>query len=332
MKKIALIVMMCLLAAVCLCGCGGEEAVEETSAELTEITMVLDWTPNTNHTGLYVAAANGWFEEEGLNVSIVQPPEDGAALMVASGKAQFGVDFQDYLAGAFGIEEPLPVTAVAAMVQHNTSGIVSLKEKGIDAPAKMEGQTYATWDLPIEKAMLEEIVTADGGNYDKVELVPSTVTDIVSALQADIDCVWIYYGWDGIALEQAELETNYFYFSDIDPAFDFYSPVIIANNDFLESDPETAKAFLRAVKRGYEYAAEHPAEAAAILCEQVPELEPTLVGASQEWLSAQYIADAPAWGVFDAERWNAFYQWLNEKGLVECEIPMDYGFTNDYLE
>jgi len=331
MKKTLTIVLMCLLTAFAFCGCG-QEAAEEPSAELTEITMVLDWTPNTNHTGLYVAEAKGWFEEEGLAVSIVQPPEDGAALMVASGKAQFGVDFQDYLAGAYGIEEPLPVTAVAAMLQHNTSGIVSKKELGIDAPAKMEGHTYATWDLPIEQAMLEKIITDDGGDFDKVELIPSTVTDIVSALEADIDSVWIYYGWDGIALEQAGVETNYLNFADLDPAFDFYSPVIIANNDYLESDAETAKAFLRAVKKGYEYAAEHPEEAAAILCEAVPELELERVEPSQMWLSEQYIADAPQWGMIDADRWNAFYRWLNENGLVECEIPMDFGFTNDYLE
>lgn len=332
MKKLQILIVFCLCAALCFCGCGGEDATEETASDLTEITMVLDWTPNTNHTGLYVAQAKGWFEEEGLAVSIVQPPEDGAALMVASGKAQFGVDFQDYLAGAYGIEEPLPVTAVAAMVQHNTSGIVSLKESGIDSPAKMAGHTYATWDLPIEQAMMKTVISADGGDFDQVELIPSTVTDITSALQADIDCVWIYYGWDGIALEQAGMETNFFYFSDIDPAFDFYSPVIIANNTFLEEDPDTAKAFLRAVKKGYEYAAEHPEEAADILCEQVPELEPELISASQAWLSEQYIADAPAWGVIDAERWNAFYAWLNENGLVECEIPADHGFTNDFLE
>ena len=292
----------------------------------------MDWTPNTNHTGLYVAQANGWFEEEGLSVNIVQPPEDGAALMVASGRAQFGVDFQDYLAGAYGIEEPLPVTAVAAILQHNTSGIVSLAEKGIDSPVKMEGHTYATWDLPIEQAMLEKLITDDGGDFSRVELVPSTVTDIVSALQANIDCVWIYYGWDGIALEQAGLDTEFFLFSDLDPAFDFYSPVIIANDDFLKNDPEGAKAFLRAVKRGYEYAAEHPEEAAAILCEQVPELEPTLIVESQKWISEQYIADAPAWGVIDGQRWNAFYEWLNENELVECTIPADHGFTNEFLE
>lgn len=331
MKKIITVILMCLCVMGCFCACGNESEADKAS-DGTEITMVLDWTPNTNHAGIYVAAAKGWFEEEGLNVSIVQPPEDGAALMVASGAAQFGVDFQDYLAGAFGIEEPLPVTAVAAILQHNTSGIVSLKENGIDSPGKMEGHTYATWDLPIEQATLREVISADGGDPDRVEWIPSTVTDIVSALQANIDCVWIYYGWDGIALQQAGLETNFFRFSDLDPVFDFYSPVLIANNDYLESNPEEAKAFLRAVKKGYEFAAENPRETAEILCEAVPELEPELVEGSMDWLSDQYIADAPAWGVIDGERWNAFYAWLNENGLVECEIPMDYGFSCDYLE
>lgn len=330
MKKIVAVLLLCLLTAACFCACG--DTKESSDAEATELTVVLDWTPNTNHTGLYVAAAKGWFEEEGLEVSIVQPPEDGAALMVASGAAQFGIDFQDYLAGAFGIEEPLPVTAVAAILQHNTSGIVSLKEKGIDTPAKMAGHTYATWDLPIEKATLQEVISADGGDPAAVEWIPSTVTDIVSALQANIDCVWIYYGWDGIALEQAGLDTNFFRFSDLDPAFDFYSPVLIANNEYLAAHPEETKAFLRAVKKGYEFAAENPKEAAEILCDAVPELEPKLIEASMDWLSEQYIADAPTWGVIDGERWNAFYTWLNQNDLVEATIPADYGFTNDYLE
>lgn len=261
MKKIVTVILMCLGVLGCFCACGNESDAD-SALNGTEITMVLDWTPNTNHAGIYVAAAKGWFEDEGLNVSIVQPPEDGASLMVASGAAQFGVDFQDYLAGAFGIDEPLPVTAVAAILQHNTSGIVSLKENGIDAPGKMEGHTYATWDLPIEKATLREVISADGGDPDQVEWIPSTVTDIVSALQANIDCVWIYYGWDGIALQQAGLKTNFFRFSDLNPVFDFYSPVLIANNDYLESNPEEAKAFLRAVKKGYEFAAENPRETA----------------------------------------------------------------------
>ena len=122
-----------------------------------------------------------------------------------------------------------------------------------------------------------------------------------------------------------------FYFKDITPEFDYYSPVIIANTDFLADDPDTAKAFLNAVRKGYEYAIENPDEAADILCEAVPELDPEMVKESQEWLADQYKAEVDQWGYIDPERWNAFYNWLNENGLSEKEIPENYGFTNEYL-
>ena len=118
-------------------------------AELKEITLVLDWTPNTNHTGFYVAQAQGYFAEAGLKVTIIQPPEDGAVMMVASGNAEFCIDFQDYLAPVFASKDTYPVTAVAALIQHNTSGIISLKEDGIDTPKGLEGKNYATWELPV---------------------------------------------------------------------------------------------------------------------------------------------------------------------------------------
>ena len=115
MKKIiALLLSVAII--FCLSACG--------KTENEKITIALDWTPNTNHTGIFVAKANGYFEEAGLNVEIVQSPESSAEALVASGKAQFGVSFQDSLAPAFIGESPLPVTAVAAIIQHNTSGII----------------------------------------------------------------------------------------------------------------------------------------------------------------------------------------------------------------
>lgn len=329
-QRIALGIILSMM--VSLFGCGKEKQEEKSSENLTEITMVLDWTPNTNHTGLYVAQEKGYFEDAGLKVSIVQPPDNGATDLVASGGAQFGIDFQDTLATAFSSDNPLPVTAVAAILQHNTSGLISLKDKGIDSPRKLEGHSYATWDSPIEQKTLEYVVQKDGGDFGKVNLISTYVEDIVAALNADIDSVWIYYGWDGIKCKQAGLDTNYLAFRDMDEIFDYYSPVIIGNNDYLSKNPDIAKAFLRAVKKGYEDAAKAPEEAAEILCKNVPELDETLVKDSQEYLSEQYIADADSFGFIDAERWNRFYNWLNENKLVTNEIPENTGFTNDYLK
>ena len=325
MKKFVMF-LLCITLILGLTACGGKE--EET------ITFVLDWTPNTNHTGIYVALANGYFEEAGLDVQVVQPPEDGAVTLVASGKAQFGISFQDSLAPAFAGDSPMPVTAVAAIIQHNTSGIVSRAGEGMDTPRGLEGKKYATWDLDVEKATIRDVMAADGGNFDLVELIPSTVTDEVSALQSgSVDAIWIFYGWAGVACEVAGLDTDYFEFADIDPVFDYYTPVLIGSNAWLEENPDAARAFLAALSKGYTYAAEHPAEAADILMEAAPELKANsaLVYASQEYLAGEYIADAARWGEFDGERWAAFFNWLNENDLMEAEIDPDFGYTNDYL-
>lgn len=323
LKKIIVSILAVAVLMGSLTGCGSKG----------KITFVLDWTPNTNHTGLYVAEAKGYFKEAGIEVEIVQPPEDGAEVLVGSGKAQFGVSFQDSMMPAITGDHPMPIEAVAAILQHNTSGIISRKGEGMDRPKGMEGKKYATWDLDLEKATIKNVVEADGGSFDKVELIPSTVTDEVSALKSkSVDAIWIFYGWAGIATEVAGLETDYFAFADINSALDFYTPVIIGNKDYMKENPAVTKAFLSAVKKGYEFAIENPQEAADILCKASPELDPQLVLASQNYMKDQYKAEVGQWGYMDPVRWNGFYNWINETGLSETMIPENTGFTNEYLE
>ncbi len=338
MKKfMAVMLSACMAFSLCACGNTATERNSDATAEKStknskKITMVLDWTPNTNHTGIYVAQEKGYFKEAGLDVSVIQPPDNGATDLVASGGAEFGIDFQDTLAAAFSSDSPLPVTAVAAILQHNTSGLISLKRKGIDSPGKLEGHSYATWDSPIEQAVLKNVVEKDGGDFSRVKLISTYVEDIVAALHADIESVWIYYGWDGVKCDMEGLSTNFLPFADMNPTFDYYSPVIIGNNDYMKKNPDTTKAFLSAVKKGYEYAAGNPSDAADILLKAVPELDEKLVQKSQEYLSKQYIADAAQWGEIDANRWNGFYQWLNENKLVDNALDENAGFTMDYLK
>ncbi len=327
MKKhnIILILVLCLAVTMFLPACS-------TQKEATDITFVLDWTPNTNHTGIYVAQALGYFKAAGINVTIAQPPEDGAEMLVASGRAQFGVSFQDNMATIVSGENKLPITAVAAVIQHNTSGIMSRKGEGATSPKGMEGMKYATWQWPIEQAIIKNVVEKDGGDYSKVTMIPSTVTDEISALKSGtVDCLWIYYAWAGVATEVNNYEIDYFAFKDINPVFDYYTPVIIGNNDYLEKHPDTAKKFMEAVSKGYKYACENPKEAADIICKAVPELDYDHVYASQLWLKDKYIDDAPKWGYIDAARWNGFFTWLEDEKLVTDEIPDNAGFTNDFL-
>lgn len=307
----------------------------EEANELTPVTLCLDWTPNTNHTGLYAALALGYYEDAGLDVQFVQPPENGAVLMCAAGQADFAIDAQDTMAASLDLDEPLDVTAVAAILQHNTSGILSRAGDGITSAKGLEGKIYSTWESPVELAMIRYCMEKEGGDFDKVKLIPNNLYDEPAALAAhQTDAVWVFYGWSGINADLEEVPCDYWSFRDQAEELDYYTPVILANNAFLAESPETAKAFLEASAKGYAYAAEHPQEAADLLIEgdTTGSLDDArdLVYASQEWLSKEYIADADEWGVFDADRWNAFYGWLYANGLTSHDLT-GTGFTNEYL-
>ncbi len=337
MKKILALILTTVMV-LSLTACGDDNAVDSSegeasgseSGELTDITIVLDYTPNTNHTGLYVAQNLGYFEEAGLNVSIIQPPEDGAEALVGSGNAQFGISFQENLGLALAADNPIPITAVATIIDHNTSGIISLKEKGIESFADLEGASYSTWDIPIEQAMIRECMSAEGADYELLNKVPAGAVDAISAITTTVDAIWVYEAWDVVAAELADVEYNFIRFSDALPVLDFYTPIIVANNEFLETDPETAKAFMGAVSKGYNYSIENPTESAEILVEEVPELDIELITASMEFLADEYTAEKDAWGTIDDARWSGFYDWCFENGILEKELGSS-GYSNDYL-
>lgn len=331
MKKAVALILAAVIAVFTFSGCKATGTGAGAAKKLQKVTVVLDWTPNTNHTGLYVAKAKGYYKAQGLDVDIEQPPEDGALSLLASGKAQFGISFQEEIAAAITASKPLDVKAVAAIIQHNDSGIISLKSKGIVSPKYMQGMRYADADSPVETAILKYIVTKDGGDFSKVKMIPTDVENIVAALKTNIDCVWIYYPQEGITCAVKGLKTNYFDFTHIDPALDFYTPVLASSNSYLKSNPETAKKFLKATAQGYEYAIKNPTAAADILCKSVKGLDKKIILEGQIWLAPRYKAEVKQWGKIDKTRWDRFYTWLYNKKVLTKKIPSGTGFTDAYL-
>lgn len=333
-KKMISCLLLFFMLAFFLGGCVGikEERRTKELSKLTELTLVLDWTANTNHTGLFVAQAKKYFEEEGLDVTIVLPQEDGATDMVADGTADFGIAFQNQLAEDFANNTELPVTAIAAIYQHNQDGLLSLQSKDISTPLNLMDQSYATAEDIIEHSIVRTVVEMDGGDFSRVELVPSYVEDALETLNgAGIGAIWGSYGWEGLSCVLNGYAVNFIPFAEQNEDFDYYNALIIANNDFLKQQPELAKAFMKAVSRGYEFAVINPNEAAEILLTENSDLDAKLVQASQEYVSGQYFADSKRFGTIDAERWSRFFAWVNEKQLLKNQIPENVGFSNDYL-
>lgn len=327
MRKITGIVLVVILltASLALAAC------QQESPANTEVTVLLDWVPNTNHTGLYVALEEGYYEQEGLMVNIIQPSEGGTADLIAAGQGEFGLSYQEQVTYARTAKTPLPVKAIAAVIQHNTSGFASPIDREILTPKDFEGKKYGGWNSPMEEAMLKGLMAKDGADFSKLEMISVGTLDFFTAVSNHVDFTWIYYGWDGIAAEIKGLPLNFIKLQDVDANLDSYTPVIIASEDLLEDDPELAKAFLRASTKGYEFAIENPDQAVEHLLKHAPEIDKEIAMESQRYLAKEYKADAKKWGEMDINIWRNYGAFMSDQDLIESDFIAEEAFTNEYL-
>lgn len=330
--KIKKYISIALAGALMLTTLSGCSKKEEKSADGGEkVTVVLDWTPNTNHTGLYTALENGYYKDQGLDVEIVQPPEGGAASLVASGKADFGISYQEEVTYAKTSEDPLPIKAIAAVIQHNSSGFASPKDKNIKSPKDFEGKIYGGWGSESETAAIKAVMEKSGANFDKVTIADIGQDDFFTATTNSVDFAWIYEGWDVVQAKIKGFDLNFIPMNQFDKRLDYYTPVIISNETLLNDNPELAKKFMKATTEGYQYAIDNPEDAAKILVKHAPEIDEELAIESQKFLASKYKDDAPRWGEMKDEVWNNYTAFLKEYGLINKDLKPEDAYTNEFL-
>lgn len=298
--------------------------------KLQKVVVLLDWFPNTNHTGFYVARDKGYFAKENLEVSILQPAEGGNSQVIAAGKADFGVSYQEDVTQARAAG--LPLVSIAAVIQHNTSAFASMAETNIKTVKDFEGKRYGGWGSPIEEEVIKSVMTEAGADYSKVKNITIGETDFFKTIGRDSDFQWIYYGWDGIEARRRGIKLNTIMLKDLNPILDYYTPVIITNEDHIKNNKDLVFRFMKAVKKGYEFSIKNPDLAAQILIKSAPELNTNLVKQSQQYLSKQYQADSPNWGMQKESVWKNYAQWLIDHKLMKKIIDVKQAFTNEYIK
>lgn len=321
-----LILVVVILASVLASACGGPAVVE-----LTPVTFMLDWVPNTNHTGIFVAEAKGYFEEAGLVVEIIQPGEVYPEAAVVSGAADFGISHQEGVTLARANEAP--IVSIATVLQHNTSGFASLATREVTNPRDFEGLRYGAFGSPFESPTLEVLMDCEGGDFSKLEIVNTGYADPLALLaENQIDLAWIFYGWQGFQAQRQNIDLNVVMMKDYFHCIpDYYTPVVITSESTIANRPEVVRDFIKALSRGYEFAIKNPDEAAEILVTAVPELDPELVEASQNWLSPYYQAEAMRWGEQKESVWQDYTDWMVLHGILSSPISAADVFTNEFL-
>ncbi len=328
MKRILFVAVLLSSLLLLLPGC---DSTKETGPDkgLKKVTVLLDWTPNTNHTGVYVAQKRGYYKEQGLDVEIAQPSEGGAAQLIAAGQAEFGFSYQEEvtIARTMGV----PVKALAGVIQHNTSGFASPLEKGIKTPRDFAGKKYGGWGSPAEEAMIKALMSRENADFAGVEMINIGTADFFTSISKDVDFAWIFWGWTGIESEQKGIPLNFIRLIDYNDALDFYTPVLIAGDDTVKDNPALVTAFMKATAKGYADCIKEPRAAGQILLDSVPELSKDLVMASQEYLAGEYKGDAPVWGWMEELRWRKYADWMYSQGLIEKPLDYRQAFTNEFL-
>lgn len=331
MKKYVSLLILTLIGLVLATCVDQPISTPSESGKLNPVILMLDWVPNTNHTGIFVADSKGYFEDAGLDVDIIQPGEVYAEQAVASGAADFGVSFQEQVTLARAGD--VPIVSIAAIIQHNTSGFASRSGLEVKTPADWAGITYGSFGSPFEEPTLRVLMGCADGDFNQLQIVDTGFADPLALLdEAQTDLAWIFYAWQGVQAEQLEIGLDVIMMEEwFDCIPDYYTPVFITSEQTIVEHPQIVRAFLEAVSRGYMFAIENPSEAATILLEAVPELDEKLVRASQGWLSPRYQADAPRWGEQELNVWTGYSDWMVEYGILPNPIDTEAAFTNEFL-
>ena len=232
-----------------------------------------------------------------------------------------------------------PVVSIAAIIQHNTSALVTLASSGLTRPRMLDGKIYGAFGAPYENAVVGEIIKRDGGKG-----VFKSVTLTVDAMQAleshRIDFVWVFEGWEVIQAQRMGVKLNVFPITDYGVA-DYYTPTIITGPAEIKQKPDLLRRFMAATERGYEYARTHAQESAQILLQEAPKgtfPDPGLVMASQQFLSPRYADPGRKWGWQDAAAWHGYPQFMLDTGGIDDasgkpvhQMNLDALYTNQFL-
>lgn len=320
--------LMTLLAVAVTAGCGEREETVEPG-DPVEVNLLLDFFPNADHAPIYAAEANGHFDAVGLNVQITPPADPATPIReVAAGRVDLAISYEPEVMRAR--DEGLPVVAVAALVQEPLTSIISLPEARISRPEDLRGKRVGTAGIDYQSAYLDTVLEEAGVDPATVERQDVGFNLSAALLAGQVDAVlgafWNYEGTqlrlrgrqpDIIRIEEAGI-----------PRYD--ELVLVANEDTLESDPSLVRSFIGALAQGTEDLRQDPSDALQALLDENPDLDPELqrqaVGVT---LPLFEPPPGEPYGWQDPEQWEAFGQFLQERGIVE-EVP-DGEFTNDLL-
>jgi ABC-type nitrate/sulfonate/bicarbonate transport system substrate-binding protein len=300
----------------------------------TTLRIALDWTPNTIHSGLYLAQSKGYYTKHNLSVELLPPDAQYSktpARRLEAGEVDLAICPSESCI-AYNEAGKLQLQAIYAILQRDASAITGTK---LDSMRELgDGKKYGSYNARYEDSIVKAMIAHDGGDAEGVNIESSegklSMFDAVKA--GRIDATWIFLPWEGVEAEDEGVETKTFKLADYDIPYGF-SPVIVRNAGFSLSE-EVLTAFVAAIRQGYQHAIDHPDDAADVLHGVVsPPRSRDFLQRSQASIN-EYYSDGNTLGFMNAAKWSDFLSWLRKQNLLQGpkEISESDLFTNDFTK
>jgi ABC-type nitrate/sulfonate/bicarbonate transport system substrate-binding protein len=330
-------VALCVAAAITF----GLLAVTGAGAKSTSNTvrLALDWTPNTDHTGFFVAQALGYYKDAGLDVQILPYGSTSTSVLVNTGKAECGINHENLMSVAVmsGIKEQ----SVMAIEQHQVAAYVALASSRFKKPSDFDGATYGGFGSPGDQQQMETFVKTNGGTGD-VKYVNLNTGALAAVIHKKVDFADVFLQWEAIQAKLQGVQLREFPLRDYGIP-DSYATLLACSTDWLKANPSVAKAFIAASVKGWQYSIAHPAAAANMVVKQAPGIFPNskLMTLSQQYLvSHHYLVDSKGrFGCQTAKMWTTLPQFFAKQGVytstsgkkITTLPPVSTFYSNAYM-
>ncbi len=265
-RAVALLAAVLLLAGVAGCGGDGAEPGAPRGASL-----VLDFTPNAVHSGIYAAQAEGFYRDAGVELTIHQPGEStDAPKLLAAGRTDFAIlDIHDL---GIARERGLDLVGLMPLVQSPLAAVIARVGDSVRSPRDLEGKTVGVTGLPSDEAVVDSEVSADGGDPAKVDEVTIGFNAVSSLAAGKVDAATGFWNAEGVALERLGVPVRIFKV-DRYGAPPYPELILTASHRTIEREPGLVKAMVDATRRGYSFTEAHPGQALGDLLAADPALE-----------------------------------------------------------
>lgn len=313
-----------------LAACG--EKSEDSTGQAESLSLALDFYPNPDHAGVYMAAELGYYEEAGLEVGIEAPTDPALPIkQVAAGKTDLAISYEPEVILAH--EQGLDVVAIGALVNTPLTSMIWLPDSGINGVPSLKGKTIAYAGIPYQEAFLETILARGGLTTADVKAVNVGFNLLPALVGGSADAtLGAFLNIEGVDLRERGLKPT------ITPVDQLGVPsynelVLVANRETLEAEPEKFRLFLAALERGTDAAVAQPNAATQAILAANPTLEPKLTKAEVEatlpLLGAR--VEGQPYGYMDPAAWDEFAGWMRDNELIASLPSASQLLSNDYL-